>query len=378
MEVKTKQNTIMNRINRYITLSLLLAGLLGSCATEERIETEKTTGVAAALIRVNPSALQSRAVGNSADLKDSDEKKINLLTTIVYSSAGVFEKGEFDQAVTDQAGLAVELTGLTPGAKTILAVANAPAGVFTDKMSLSDAQAAVLELNLTTDNLIMYGTTVCTLVADQTEGVIPEANRVSVDLSRLAARIVFKGATITYGDELEDAGASLTMKRAYLKNVVLKSTLQGKSDMSSLVKAASYDQADGEWRADLTSIAKPYFYVGPNVIEDVHDNDSWENATQLVIEAEWKADKNSAVTSTKTYTVTINREGNGTDIDNNSTLGVIGVGIRPNTSYGISLNINVLDPDPVTPDPDTDITITITIDDEFDDYVDDDNSGTWY
>ena len=226
----------------------------------------------------------------------------------------------------------------TVGAKKIYAVANSHKENWTDINTLSQFES-VLSL-LQKENVKDFAMVGCT------ESVLAVESSVTIDISRLVARVHLSGISTNFAGTPYE-GYELENVKAYLINVVGDITYaEGEAAANPIVLNAGgavsddisgctmtgmlYDEL-GESIGDTGYSTSHYFYCYENMVEDESSDLKF---TKLVIQADLNG-------TTYYYPININREGYGYVDSNGHT------GVKRNTSY--SLNIVISRPGSLDP-----------------------------
>lgn len=230
------------------TFVLLFSALCAICALPScnKNGIDSGNGVAVSAQGVKDATLNVRITAGNAFTKattasEGEEASVSKIEVLVFN-----ENGGID-AYKASVGSALTVTGISSsnGAKTIVAVVNAPAvaGVQT-VTSLSELRAITshFKADNDTDSFVMYG--------EQGFTLVPSAvNDVTVNVDRLAARIRIDKITRNFGDAMPGlqalTAADFQIIRMYLTNVADDTNLG----------APVFPVANSTWVTDESSLA---------------------------------------------------------------------------------------------------------------------------
>ncbi|NDV94831.1 hypothetical protein D0T84_07850 [Dysgonomonas sp. 521] len=276
---------------------------------------------------------KTKTVGSAVELEEST---INTVTVLAFDADGNLEDAAHDAALNDEDKILLDDIKVG-GEKTFLVVANSPANTFAGITSKSVAMAKMMTLaaTQTSSTLIMTGSNSKTLVQATNEN----PNEITVTVKRLAARIDLNPVTVSL-DPITLPDATLDIQRIYIRNVATKYSFNPISTVASrgLVNTALIPGEATTW-IDTYNGDGHYFYVGPNpVTGDITENANWNDATRLVIEAEFT--EGDEEPKTVYYPIAINR----IITDMSNVTGEVdaaekGTGVHSNTVYKLDVTI---------------------------------------
>lgn len=146
---------------------------------------------------------------------ENDEAKVNKIEVLVFNGSGALDAYKS----SDGTGLKVEGISSSSGAKTVVAVVNAPSAAGISAVTDIDGLRAItshFKADNALDSFVMYGEKSVTLQSSGT-------NNVSVEVSRLAARIRIDKVKRQFRPELQGLVAlpadDFEIVRFYLANV---------------------------------------------------------------------------------------------------------------------------------------------------------------
>jgi len=198
------------QMKKFLLVTLAAAAALLACSKNS---TEAPEGGQSSLnVRIRAGNPGTKA---GTTVSENDEAKVSRIEVLVFNSGGGLDAYKS----SDGSGLKVEGISTSSGSKTVVAVVNAPASAKINEVTDIEAlrgKTSLFKADNDPDNFVMYGEKSVYLTPTGT-------NDVSVDVSRLAARIRIDKVTRKFRSEMSglvDLPASeFEVVRFYLTNV---------------------------------------------------------------------------------------------------------------------------------------------------------------
>jgi len=219
----------MNRFKNslfFIAIAMSMAGLLASCANDEKDVLQNNT-----LVSLKLQGTASNGVRSTTT--PTNENAINRVAVGVF-----YADGSVNTIVEPTiSGDAASFTCMASSGGTpcdIVVVANAPAGTFTGATTKSAFLLKTVALTQTSNDLPISGEKTQTLTAGA-------ANSVTVDISRLVARIEISSITTNFATTGIYANAKFSPDRIFLYNAKSVSDVQTTTAPNTTVSLNGWD-----------------------------------------------------------------------------------------------------------------------------------------